>query len=166
MASTSTFINLGASLTPREAAADAIYRFTQALDDNDSNLLRSSITLDAMVDRSGLSSVTGRDLPPTPGIDLIERFVLGTIGLMDTSHHVSNVRVKLAENQNQAEVTCYVVAEHYKAGEGHDPTKSMHLSVGTRYRAEVVEDNDGLWKIRKVDLVTLWSIGDLGVFGM
>lgn len=165
MASNSTFIHLGPGLTPREAATDASYRFTQALDDNDSILLRSSVTLDAMVDRSGLSSVTGRDLPPTPGIDLIERFVLGTIGPMDTGHHVSNVRVKLNENEKEAEVTCYVIAEHYRAGEGQNPEKSTCLRVGTRYRAYVVEEKEGLWKIKNVNLVTLWSVGDLSVFG-
>ena len=167
MASNSTLIYLGPGLTPREAASDAIYRFTQALDDNDSILLRSSVTLDAMVDRSGLSSVTGRDLPPTQGIELIERFVLGTIGSMDTGHHVSNIRVKLDEYEKEAEVTCYVVAEHYKAGEGQNPEKSRCLSVGTRYRADVVEEKkEGLWKIKKIDLVTLWSVGDLSVFGL
>ena len=72
MASDPTLTHLGPGLTPREAAIEAIYRFTQALDDNDNNLLRSSITLDAMVDRSGLSPVIGRDLPPTSGIELIE----------------------------------------------------------------------------------------------
>jgi hypothetical protein len=167
MAINPSSIHLGPGLTPREAATDAIYRFTQALDENNSSLLRSSITLDAMVDRSGLSTVTGRDLPPTPGIDLVERFVLGTIGPMDTSHNVSNIRVKLDENQKEAEVTCYVIAEHYKAGDGPDPQKSVRLSVSTRYRADVIEDEkEGLWKIKRVDLVTLWSVGDLGVFGM
>src|SRR6202012_909960 len=115
MAPNSTLAHLGPGLTPREAASDALYRFTQALDDNDSTLLRSSVTLDAMVDRSGLSPGTGRDLPPTQGIELIDRFVLGTIGPMDTSHHVSNIRVKLDQDEKEAEVTCYVIAEHYKA---------------------------------------------------
>jgi len=166
MAPTSTFIHLGPGLTPREAATDALYRFTQALDDNDSSLLRSSVTLDASVDRSGLSPVTGQAFPPAKGIEIIERFVLGTVGPVDTGHHVSNVRVKLNEHKNEAEVTCYVVAEHFKAGEGQSPEKSTSLRVGTRYRADVVEDReDGLWKIKAVDLVTLWSVGDLSVFG-
>ena len=86
---------------------------------------------------------------------------------MDTSHHVSNIRAKLDEHEKEAEVTCYVIAEHYKAGEGQDPQKSMCLSVAARYRADVIQDEKaGLWKIKRVELVTLWSAGDLGVFEM
>lgn len=167
MAPNPTSIHLGPGLTAREAAIDAIHRFTQALDDNDTILLRSCITSDAMVDRSGLSAVIGQELPPTPGIELIEKFVLGTVGPLDTSHQVSNIRVKLNEHGKAAEVTCCVIAEHYRLGDGKDPQKSVRLSVCSRYRADVVEDEkERLWKIKKVHLVALWSAGDLRVFGM
>lgn len=158
-------ISLGPSLSPREAAIDAIYRFLQALDDADENLLRSAFISDAIVDRSGLTTATGIPFPILQGISDIEHGILGTIGRMDTGHHVSNVRVKLTDNGEKADVTCYVLAQHCRPGEGPSPKFEMHLAMGSRYSAVVVKDNsDGLWKIEKAELHCLWSEGDLGVF--
>lgn len=40
-------------MSPREGAVDAIFRFTQALDDNNEELLRSAFLQDGTVDLSG-----------------------------------------------------------------------------------------------------------------
>ena len=158
---------LGPNFSPREAAIDALYRFLDALDSNNAQLAHSAFTATAIVDRSGLSAATGFPFPIVQGIKDIKEQILGTVGRMDTGHHVSNVRAKLDEREERADVTCYVMAHHKRAGEGPDPRKSMHLTMGSRYEAAIAKDKaerNGLWRIEKIELKCLWSEGDLRVF--
>lgn len=141
-------IDLGPGVTPREHATDAVLRFVQALDQGDEALIRSAFTTDGVVDISGLSVVTGLTYAPQEGIENIVKGVLAFVGPMDSSHHLSNFRVKLDEKQERAEVHCYALAQHFKNGNGHDPSKRGYLMYGNTYWAEVVKEGDGLWKIR------------------
>ncbi|KIX06625.1 uncharacterized protein Z518_04601 [Rhinocladiella mackenziei CBS 650.93] len=160
-------INLGYGISSREAAIDAVYRFTQGLDNSDEALIRSAFTTDAVIDRSGLKSVIGFEFPGLEGLESIVSDVLSTIGPMDTGHHVSNARVEMSENEEEAQVTCYVLAQHYRPGEGCDPAKKIHLLIGNHYKANVVRDQkDELWKIKRMEFSSLWSDGDLSVLGM
>lgn len=155
-------INLGPGLTPREAAADAVYRLCQALDFNDKDLLRSAFVEDAVYDMKGISS----EMPEQKGVENIVNGVLAHVGPMATSHNISNLRVKLDEKQDQAEVACYCIAQHFRSGEGHDPSKRDYLLYGTMYWADVVKTGDGedaLWKMRRFEIHLMWCEGDQSV---
>lgn len=142
-------VSLGSGLTPREHVSDADLRFVQALDQNSESLLRSALTLDATVDISGLSKATGLDHPPQEGIETIIKGVLAHVGPMDSSHHLSNFRVKLNGRQNEAEVYCYALAQHFRKGEGGEPKNREYLLFGNTYTADVVKDEDeDIWRIR------------------
>ena len=114
---------------------DAIYRFVQALDSSNEGLLRSAFTVDGVLDLSGLNASMGEGehRNERKGVESIVDSVLAHVGAMDSGHHLSNFRVKMDENQTVAEVTCYAIAQHFKANEGQDPTKRDYLIMGNSY---------------------------------
>ncbi|KAF2173567.1 hypothetical protein M409DRAFT_15847 [Zasmidium cellare ATCC 36951] len=159
-------IHLGPGLTPREAAVDAMYRLVHGLDFNDADLVRSAFVEDAILDISGLSPATGRDHPEQKGVDNIVNGVLAHVGPMPTSHNINNVRVKLNDSMDQAEVTSYVIAQHFRPGEGHDPSKRDYVLFGNSYWADVVkvgEGDDALWKMKRFEAQNIWAEGDMSV---
>jgi hypothetical protein len=160
--------NLGPGLSPREAAADAINRFALALDLNDAEVMRSAFTNDSILDKSGLTKVMGGDLGADNGIEEILKATLAHVGPMDSSHHLSNFRVKLNSEQTEAEVMCHALAQHFRGGDGSNPSKPEYLLFGNIYYADVVKDgqgDDALWKIKRIGMHNLWCEGDIGVVG-
>lgn len=163
------FVDLGPGNSARDAAIDAIQRFALALDINDADLMRSAFTADGVLDKSGLSRVTGQEMPPDNGIDAILSTTFALIGPMDTSHHLSNYRVKFNGKQTEAQIMCHVYAQHFRAGEGPDPRKRDYILFGNLYYADVVKDGDGsdaMWKIKRMGMHCLWSEGDTRLVGI
>jgi hypothetical protein len=159
-------LNLGPDLSPRDGAADAINRFVLALDLFDADIMRSAFTTDGVLDKSDLEKVTGQNMGEDSGIEEIIKGTLAHVGPMDSSHHLSNFRVKLDDNQTQAEVTCHALAQHFKHGEGSDPSKRDYLLFANMYYANVVKEeqgDDALWRIRRIGMHNLWCEGDIGV---
>lgn len=159
-------MNLGPGLTPREAAADAVHRMVQALDDNDEALMRSAFLPDGVFDLSGLSAATGQSFPPQEGIEAIVNGVLAHLSTLDSGHHLSNFRVKLNDAADQAEVHCYAMAQHFRKGEGHDARKRDYVLYGNAYWADVVKDGtgeDAFWRIRRFEIRNLWVEGEPSV---
>ena len=157
-------IHLGPGLSHREGAIDAIYRFVEALDRADADLLRSAFANDGVIDLSGLTPCTGKPYDEKKGVEAIVNSVLAHVGPMDSSHHLSNFRVKMNSDQSQAEVTCYALAQHFKSGEGHDPSKRDYVIMGNTYWADVAkgsDEEDALWRIKKIEVTNVWSEGDL-----
>ncbi|CAK4032211.1 Hypothetical predicted protein [Lecanosticta acicola] len=155
-------IVLGPGMTPREQAADAVLRFVQALDQGDEDLIRSAFTKDGVLDISGLSRASGKSHPPQEGIDNIVNGVLAHVGSMCSSHHLSNFRVKLNETADHAEVHCYALAQHFRQGEGHDPSQRDYVLYGSTYWADVVKEGDGegeMWRMRRIEVENIWSEG-------
>lgn len=122
-------IHLGAGLSPREGAIDALYRYVEGLDRADENLLRSAFTSEAVLDLSGLTPTTGVTYEEMKGIDTIVNSVLSHVGPMDSQHQMSNFRVKLSQSQNEAEVTCYVLGELPKTDNDRDLDLSYLLVI-------------------------------------
>lgn len=159
-------LNLGPGLSPRDAAADAINRFALSLDLNDASMMRSAFTEDGVLDKSGLKATLGSDPGCDEGVESIVNTTLAHVGPMASSHHLSNFRVKLNQEQTEAEVICHVLAQHYRPGEGLDPSKHDYLCFGNIYYADVVkhgQGEDALWKIKRMAMHALWCEGDVGV---
>ena len=159
-------INLGPGLTPREAAVDSMYRLVHGLDFNDADLVRSAFVEDAIFDMSGLSPATGQSHAEQKGVENIINGVLSHVGPMPTSHNLSNVRVKLNDTMDQAEVMTHVIAQHFRPGEGYDATKRDYALFGSTYWADVVkvvEGDNALWKMKRFEIQVLWAEGDMSV---
>ncbi|KAL6243088.1 hypothetical protein RBB50_010188 [Rhinocladiella similis] len=136
------------SLTTRESVVDALYRVVQGIDTNDRALFQSATTEDVTMEMPGVGSISGEG---------IEKMFTG-VGPMDTTHAISNVRVNVEEGASTATLTAYAVAQHFKAGEGFDPT-SPNLLAGAIYTLTLVNDG-GLWKVKKWVADFKWRQGD------
>lgn len=82
------------------------------------------------------------------------------------SHHLSNFRVKLNRGLDQAAVTCYALAQHFRAGEGRDPNEKDYLLFASTYWADVIKEGhseEALWKIRRLKPTNLWCEGNRSV---
>lgn len=150
--------SLPVTLTPpftseREAVADAIYRAVLALDTDDTTLFKSSVTDDTVCDLNGTVM---------NGIDAI---IAHPVWKLDTTHHISNLRINITDGASKAQVTCSGLAQHYRAGEGMKPGAAP-LLAGSLYWIELVKDaGDGLWKFKHWKIKTTWGHGEWGVFG-
>lgn len=142
-------------LTEREAIADAIYRGTAAFDTNDYDLLKSAFLKDGAFEMFGNVS---------SGHEQIKSQVLDLAGPLETTHFVSNVRVDHKAGADTAHMTCYVQAQHFKPGEGLDPSTKNLLS-GSQYFMDLQKDTDGLWKFKKCLMKTIWLQGDTSIVG-
>lgn len=141
-------------LTDREAVADALYRAVIGIDTNDRALWDSAWVKTG----DGCCVMNGTEIK---GADLDKIFE--NVGPMDTTHHVSNVRVNLAENADNATATAYGLHQHYRQGEGAQPG-AKNLLVGGRYNCELIKDHEsGLWRMKKWIFDIVWRNGDSAV---
>lgn len=148
-------INLTA-LPTREAIVDPLYRAVIGLDTNDHALFES-----AWVDRqSAVFEMNGNAMN---GLDSIEENIFNHIGPLDTTHYITNVRIDAKEGADTAAVTAYALAQHYKTGEGQDPSTKRLLS-GSMYSLDVMKDEGSdLWKIKKWIMKFVWVEGDMSI---
>lgn len=149
-------IKLSPALSGRDAIADAIYRCVDSFDRRSMTLLNSSFTDDAVFE------INGRRME---GIQAITDQCFAGVSKLDTTHHVTNLRINVLEEESKAEASCSALAQHFPAGEGLKPGV-VPLLVGSLYWIELIKDTgDELWKIKKFILTSNWAQGDWGVFG-
>jgi len=143
------------SLNPREAVADALYRMLIGIDTNDRALFLSGMTQDA--------AVYGGNNLMLEGINQIDAFMFDRVALLDTTHMASNVRVDHKDGADEAYLTAYVLAQHFKTGDGPDE-HAKSLLTGSQYFVDVVKDPaDGLWKLKKLTWKLIWREGDRSI---
>ena len=147
------------SLSPREAVTDALYRALAGLDLNDRELWDS-----AWVEGSAARFEMNDTV--YDGKDTLDDNIFKPIGPLATHHNISNVRVDLRDGADTAYMTAYAIAQHYRAGEGLNPT-TKHLISGAMYFMELVKNSsDGLWKMKKWVMKLIWLDGDGSIVGM
>lgn len=152
----STFLD-PATLNDRDAVADAVFRFAQGLDDNDADLVRSALIGDAVVDMTGVSEAVG----VMEGRETVVGKLIGNLGEMDTTHHVSNVRAVISGDS--AELTCYALAQHFRPGEGLSIKEGKRYMLrGNRYHAQLERSSDW-WRIRHLTIDGVWITGDVNL---
>lgn len=143
-----------ASLSQREAIADALYRAIIGCDHNDAELFKSAwsgedVSMELHDDQQRV----------LPNFSLIRTHVFDKVGPMDTTHNVCMVRVKHQDGANTASLTASSMAQHAPAGTGRD-TNGRKYTVGGEYSVDVIKDDDGVWRIKKVVLKVVWSTGE------
>ena len=139
----------------KEAIVDAVYRSIIGLDTNDRVLWESAF------DKPDAVFVFGDDT--MNGMDAINTGIFDRVGPLDTQHSISNVRVDHKAGTNNAYLTAYAIAQHYKAGEGMTGD-AKRLLAGASYFIDLVKDSsDGLWKIKKWAMKLIWIEGDMSI---
>ncbi|KAF2228735.1 hypothetical protein EV356DRAFT_497516 [Viridothelium virens] len=144
-----------ASLETKDAIIDPLYRCLIGLDSNDRGIFESAWAKgEAAFDMNG---------NVMDGMDAINTNMFEHIGPLDTQHMISNVRVDHKDGADQAYMTAYALAQHYRAGEGMDPGTKRLLS-GASYSIDVIKDSgDGLWKIKRWTMKLIWVEGDMSI---
>ena len=146
------------SLTPREAITDAIYRAVIGFDRNDISIFNS-----AFVGEDVTFELHDGNRRVINGLSTIRTQVLESVGPMDTTHMISNVRVDVKDGADTASLTAYALAQHCPPGKGKVPDGPKYL-VASEYRIDLMKDEaDGLWKIKKFVLDVIWRQGDASV---
>jgi hypothetical protein len=142
------------SLSQREAIADALYRAAIANDQNDSALFNS-----AWAGEDVSMEIHDDNIRVLQGLSLIRATVLDRVGPMDTTHNISMVRVNYQDGADTASLTATSTAQHAASGTGRD-TNGIKYTVGGEYSVDLIKDEAGVWKIKKVVLNVVWTSGD------
>ncbi|RAL14165.1 nuclear transport factor 2 family protein [Aspergillus homomorphus CBS 101889] len=140
----------------KDAIIDPIYRVLLAVDTANPSLFASAIH------ETGRLILNGRIIE---GAAAVTAYVYEPVSKMETTHHISNVRVtRVDEELGTASLTATVLAQHYRAGEGADASV-RGLLAGGLYFVDVVRDEEDkdLWRLKEWDLRVVWREGDEGV---
>lgn len=144
-------------LTDREAAIDAVIRFVCALDEADAELSASSLTEDAIMDLSPFSKA-GMTPRVVHGRSETVNLLMSAVGKpLDTTHSATNVRCTV--DGDRANLSCCVLAQHFKGGQGPSPEFQDYWFNGNQYKCDIVRDGE-LWKISKVLITPAWTLGN------
>lgn len=148
--------NIG-GLTDRESAIDAIIRFVCALDEGDPELSASSLTEDAIMDLTPFNKV-GLNYQPVHGRTAIVDRLMTAVGKpLDTTHCATNIRCIV--NGDTADLSCCVLAQHFRGGEGPSPEFQDYYLFGNQYKATVVREGD-LWRVNRLTITPAWTQGN------
>ena len=142
------------SLSQREAIADALYRAAIASDQHDSALFNS-----AWAGEDVSMEIHDDNKRVLQGLSLIRTNVFNKVGPMDTTHNISMVRVNYQDGADTASLTATSTAQHASSGTGRDPNGTKY-TVGGEYSVDLVKDEAGAWKIKKLVLNVIWTSGD------
>ncbi|KAL6787318.1 hypothetical protein J3E68DRAFT_165112 [Trichoderma sp. SZMC 28012] len=144
-------------LTDREAIADAVLRAVKGLDRYDAALFDSAFASEDVT-----LEVPHRNMKLI-GLSDIRKNMLDSLGPLDTTHMISNIRVQVENGADAASLTAYALAQHCPAGKGKDPESPKFLVCG-EYSIDLKYDGlDGLWKIKRWMLDVIWTQGDKSV---
>lgn len=147
------------SLTQREAITDALYRAAVGSDHHDTALFNS-----AWAGEDVSMEIHDEKKRVMPNLSLIRTHVLDKVGPMDTTHNISMVRVDVEDGADTATLTATSTAQHSPPGMGRDPAGPKY-TVGGEYCVELVKDEAGVWKIKKLVLNVIWTQGDASLMG-
>ena len=146
------------SLSPREAIVDALYRAIIGFERNDVDVFNSSF-----VGEDVTMELIDGETKVINGLSTIRAQVLDHVGLMDTTHMISNIRVDVKDGADTASLTAYALAQHCPPGRGKEPDGPKYLVAG-EYSIDLVKDEKAqLWKIKKWGLEVIWRQGDASV---
>ena len=144
--------------TDREGIEDAIYRFVEGIDKRDAELLASAFTEDIVFDLGGIdASVSSHE--PYEGRDFTVRQLMSHVGQLDTMHAVTNIRVDV--DGDQAHLTCYLIGQHHRPGQGPSADHGDHLWLGNFFDSHLVRRDGHVWRIRRHRVDSSWVNGNV-----
>nr|WP_180204745.1 nuclear transport factor 2 family protein [Pseudomonas sp. SbOxS1]NYU04740.1 nuclear transport factor 2 family protein [Pseudomonas sp. SbOxS1] len=137
------------------AVVDTLYRFAAGIDLRDKALLACAFTQDAVSDFRPAAAKAGFEYPVLEGRDVIVAALSSALGQVDTTHSVSNPRVKI--EGDKAHLDALVEAQHVLR---NDPTR--HYLMKNRYDVDLVRLGEG-WSIQRLTVDNVWRTGDIAV---
>ena len=144
--------------TDRDGIVDAVTRIVEGIDFGDEELLRSAFTDDAVFDLTGIDHSI-HVFEPYVGRDHVVSTLMATVGTaMDTFHALANIRVWV--DGDTATLTCYLIGQHHRTGEGPSVEYQDHLLLGNRFETDLVRDHDHVWRVRRNQVSSRWSVGN------
>jgi hypothetical protein len=144
--------------TDRDGIVDAVTRMVEGIDFGNEELLRSAFTEDAVFDLGGIDHSI-HSFEPYVGRDHVVNTLMRTVGSgMDTFHALSNIRVLV--DGDTATLTCYLIGQHHRLGEGPSVAHQDHLLLGNRFETDLVRDHDHVWLVRHNRVSSRWSVGN------
>jgi hypothetical protein len=93
------------------------------------------------------------------GLSDIRKNIFDIVGPMDTTHSTATVRVNLKDGADTATLTAISTAQHSPPGKGRDPNGPKYTSGG-EYEVDLIRDESGVWRIKKLVLRIIWTQGD------
>ncbi|KAK3111038.1 hypothetical protein LTR53_014090 [Teratosphaeriaceae sp. CCFEE 6253] len=156
-------------LTTHEQLTDVLLQFVEGLDDNIPSPITSSLTADAILDVTTLHAAGLVPFAIVRGADAVAEAVLRDVGHLDTTHMVTTVRSRVSsapsggEDMTSAKVTAYVLAQHWRPGQGVSLDYDRDMLAAVKYTVEMVQ-RSGEWKIKLLKMDPRWAKGDAGVF--
>lgn len=146
-------------LRDRAEITDALYRFGLGQDLRVRELLASALAEDAELDFAPAAAHWGGTSPLMIGRDTIVDTMLGMLTCrIDTTHAISNPRIRLAPDGGGADLTALVEVQHLSAG---DHSRSALLK--NLYDVRLVRDGRR-WVMRTVRIDNVWFTGDPAAF--
>lgn len=145
-----------ASLSPREAVADALYRCVVGMDDNNPAMFESSF----MKGKDTSFSINDKAVE---GTDAITAYIYNKIMPLHTTHFITNIRVDLKDGADTAYMTASALAYHYKAEDAFKSEDKSYVTAGLYYIDLVKDDDDNLWKIKTFKVKLNWTNGQASV---
>ncbi len=134
---------------------DAIYRFGAGIDFADEELFASAFSPDAILDVTSSNKLWGLDFPIFQGIDSILDIFKSTVFLLDTTHAITNPRIKI--NGNTAKLYVLAEAQHLPP---NDHTR--HCLMKSQYDVSLVRNGD-CWVINHLIINGVWFTGETSV---
>lgn len=143
------------SATDRLDVAEVLYRFAAGQDLADEALFASVFADDAELDFVQPAARLGVELPVFRGKAAIVSTIMSTLARLDTTHSVSNPRVRI--DGDTAELFALVEAQHLPKQD-----HSRHLLLKNFYGVQL-RRHDGRWVVTRMRIENAWKSGDAGV---
>jgi hypothetical protein len=144
-------IKLSPELTPREAIMDALHRSSIGMDTNDVELFDSAYAKNTRWDLNG-KIIDGLE-------EVHTKCYNPTISNLDTTHHFTNIRINIADNQHEAAMSAIFLAQHWRLGEGKIPGSLRYTTGGHVYLEFTKDEEEGVWKIKFYRTKSIWFEG-------
>jgi hypothetical protein len=132
--------------------ADALYRFGAGIDFNRTDLLESAFATDAVVDFGPAARKAGLDFPLLTGRQMIVQVLTSTVGLLDTTHSVTNPRIQITDDT--AKLYAIVEAQHLPP---HN--HSRHFLMKNQYDVNLICSGES-WVINQMAVDNVWFTGE------
>lgn len=151
---------LDPTVSPDETAdklgvVDALYRYAAGIDLKDKALLESAVSVEIVLDPTPATTKIGFDYPVLEGRDTVVAVLLDSLDNIETTHSVSNPRVRLAGDR--AHLEAIVAAQHLPRND-----HSRHILLTNRFDLELIKHGDH-WLIERLIIDNVWLDGDLAV---
>lgn len=139
-------------LVDRHEIVDALHRFGLGQDLRDRALFCSAFAADAELDFRPAAAKCGIDSALMSGRENIVSTILGMLAQIDTTHVVTNCRVRI--DGDVARATAIVEAQHLPTAD-----HTRHVLLKNMYDVGLVRDGRR-WVMRRVRIDNVWYTGD------